>query len=80
MKKHIEEVINKYDQVKCDQMYKKHKHELVNESKKQPDRRFLHSDLALKIIMSCITDELCNLKKNYGLNCMMWLILKNKQY
>ena len=66
--KHIEEklghknlpaITNKYDQV-----YKKHRHELVNKSKKQPNRRFLRSDLALKIIMNCRTDESCNLKKN----------------
>ena len=63
--KHIEEklghknlpvITNKYDQV-----YKKHRHELVNEAKKQPNRRFLRSDLALKIIMNCRTDESCNL-------------------
>ena len=57
--KHIEEelghknlpvITNKYDQV-----YKKHRHELVNKPKKQPNRKFLHSDLALKIIMNCRT-------------------------
>ena len=68
--KHIEEkvghknlpaITNKYDQV-----YKKHRHELVNKPKKQPNRRFLCSDLGLKIIMNCRTDESCNLKKNPG--------------
>ena len=52
--KHIEEklghkylpaITNKYDQV-----HKKYRHELVNEAKKQLNRRFLRSDLALKII------------------------------
>ena len=67
--KHIEETLghknlpvipNKYDQV-----YKKHRHELVNTPKKQSNRDFLHSDLALKIIMNCRTDESCNLKKKF---------------
>ena len=40
-------------------MYKKHKHELVNKPKRQPNRRFLRSDLALKIIMNCSTGESC---------------------
>ena len=67
--KHIEEklghknlpvITNKYDQV-----YKKHRYELVNKPKKQPNRRFLRSDLALKVIMNCRTDESCNLKKKF---------------
>ena len=68
--KHIEEKLgpkslpvipNKYDQV-----YRKHRYELVNKPKKQPNRRFLRSDLALKVIMGCRTDESCNLKINLG--------------
>ena len=47
-------------------MYKKHKYELVNEAKKQLNRRFLCSDLALKIILDCRTDESCNFKRNLG--------------
>ena len=54
--KNLSAITNKYDQV-----YKKRRHELVNEAKKQPNRRFLHSDLALKVIMDCRTDESCNL-------------------
>ena len=82
--KHIEEklghknlpvITNKYDQV-----YKKRRHELVNKPKRQPNKRFLRSDLALKVMMNCRTDESCNLKKNQGLDFMMLLILKNKQY
>ena len=66
--KHIEEklghknlpvITNKYDPV-----YKKHRYELVDKPKKQPNRRFLRSDLALKVIMDCRTDESCNLKRN----------------
>ena len=68
--KHIEEklghknlpvITNKYDQV-----YKKHRYELVDNPKKQPNSRFLRSDLALKVIMGCRTDESCNLKRNLG--------------
>ena len=68
--KHIEEklghknlpvITNKYHQV-----YKKHRYELVDKPKKQPNRRFLRSDLALKVIMDCRTDESCNLKRNLG--------------
>ena len=66
--KHIEEelghknvlaVTNKYDPV-----YKKHRYKLVTDPEKQPNRRFLRSDLALKRIMNCRTDESCNLKRN----------------
>ena len=45
--------------------YKKQRYEL-NESKSQPNRRFIHADLVLKIIMNCRTDESCNLKSNLG--------------
>ena len=38
----------------------------LNESTKQPNRRFIHVDLALKIITDCWTDELCKFKKNRG--------------
>ena len=41
---------------------KKHRSEL-NESTEQPNRRFIHNDLASKVIMNCRTDESCNLKK-----------------
>ena len=70
--KHIEEelghknlpaITNKYDPV-----YKKHRYKLVNDPEKQPNRRFLSSNLALKIIMNWRTDESCNLKRNLGFN------------
>ena len=48
---------NKYDPA-----YIKHRYELVDKSKKQPNRRFLRSGLALKVIMDCRTDESCYLK------------------
>ena len=38
--------------------YKKQRSEL-NESTNQPNRRFIHVDLALKIIMNSRTDESC---------------------
>ena len=44
-------------------MYKKRRNELVNNPKKQSYRRFLHSNLALKIIMDCRTDKSCYLKR-----------------
>ena len=50
---------NKYDPV-----YKKYRYELVDKPKKQPNRRFLHSGLALKVIMDRRTDESFNLKIN----------------
>ena len=68
--KHIEETLghtnmpvitNKYDPV-----YKKRRYELVDQPKKQQNRRFLHSDLALKVIIDRITDESCNFKRNLG--------------
>ena len=68
--KHIEEKLghknlpattNKFDPV-----YIKHRYELENILKKQPNTRFLRSDLALKVIMDCRTDESYNLKRNLG--------------
>ena len=88
--KHIEEklghknlpvITNKYDPV-----YKKHRYELVDKPKKQPNRRFLRSDLALKVIMDCRTDESCNLKRNLGfrlhdvINTKEQTVLKSIKY
>ena len=73
--KHIEEDLghknlpattNKYDPV-----YKKHRYELVNKPKKQPNRRFLGGDLALKVLMDCRADESCNLKRNLGFRLLI---------
>ena len=50
-------ITNKYDKI-----YKKCRYELVNKPIKQSNRRFLHIDLALKI-MDCRTDKSCSLKK-----------------
>ena len=50
--KNLKTITNKYDQ-----MCKKCRNELVNNPKKQSNRRFLHSDLALKIIMDSRTDK-----------------------
>ena len=41
--KNLLAISNKYDQA-----YKKRRYELVNNPKKQPNRRFLRSDIALK--------------------------------
>ena len=51
---------------KYNKIYKKHRCDLVNKPIKQSDRRFLHIDLALKIIMDCRTDKSCSFKKNLG--------------
>ena len=59
--KNLPVVTNKYNKI-----YKKSRYELVDKPIKQPNRRFLRIDLALKIIMDCRTDESCNLKRNLG--------------
>ena len=59
--KNLPAISNKYDKI-----YKKCRYELVNKPIKQSDRRLLHIDLALKIIMDCRTDESCSLKKKLG--------------
>ena len=51
--KNLPALTNKYDKE-----YKKQRSGL-NESTKQPNRRFIHVDLALKVIMDCRTDESC---------------------
>ena len=51
---------------KYNKIYKKRRCELVNKPIKQSNRRFLHIDLALKIIMDCRTDKSCSLKKKLG--------------
>ena len=59
--KNLPVITNKYDKI-----YKKRRCDLVNKPIKQSDRRFLHIDLALKIIMDCRTDKSCSLKKDLG--------------
>ena len=70
--KHIEEQLGHKSLTgitnKDDKIYKKHRHELVDEPIKQPNRRFLRTDLTLKITMDCRADELCSLKRNLGFN------------
>ena len=56
--KNLPAITNKYNKI-----FKKRRHELVNKPIKQSNRRFLHIDLALKIIMDCRTDKSCSLKK-----------------
>ena len=57
--KNLPAIANKYDEI-----YKKHRYELVDEPIKQPNRRFLLIDLALKIIMGCRTDKYGSFKRN----------------
>ena len=59
--KNLPAITNKYDPI-----YKRHRYELGDKSKKQPNRRFLGSDLALKVILDCRTNESCYLKTNLG--------------
>ena len=70
--KHIEEELGHKNLLavtnKFDPDYKKHRYQLVDDPEKQPNRRFLCSDLVLKMIMNCRTDESCNLKKKLGFN------------
>ena len=56
--KNLPVISNKYDKI-----YKKRRCELVDKPIKQADRRFLHIDLALKIIMDCRTDKSSSLRK-----------------
>ena len=58
--------------------YKKQRSEL-NESTKQPNRRFIHVDLALKVIMDCRTDKSSKFKKKLRFTLHDVIILKNKQ-
>ena len=57
--KNLPTITNKYNKI-----YKKRRCESVNKPIKQSDRRFLHIDLALKLIMDCRTDKSWSLKKN----------------
>ena len=50
--KNLPVITNKYDVI-----YKKHRHELEDNPKKEPNRRFLHSELTLIVIMDCTTDK-----------------------
>ena len=54
--KNLPVVTSKYNKI-----YKKGRYELVDKPIKQPNRRFLHINLALKIIMDCRTDKSCSL-------------------
>ena len=55
-------------QTNMTQIKKKHGYELVDQPNKQPKRRFLRNDLALKVIIHCRTNKSCNLKINLGFN------------
>ena len=64
--KNLPALTNKY--VKKYNGYKETKNQRseLNESTNQPNRRFIYTDLALKTIMDCRTNESCNLKSNLG--------------
>ena len=56
--KNLAAITNRFDKI-----YKKRRYELVDKLIKQSNRRFLHIDLALKILMNCRTDKSCSFKK-----------------
>ena len=62
---------------KFDKIYKKCRYELVNKPIQQSDKRFLHTDLALKIIMDCRTDKLSSLKKKLGFK--LYYVINTKE-
>ena len=68
-------ITNKYDPV-----YKKHRCDLVDKPKKQANRRFLCSDLTLKVIIDCRTDESCNVKRNLGFRLHDVINTKEQKY
>ena len=55
--KNLPVISNRYNKI-----YKKRRCELVDKPIKQSNRRFLHNDLALRIIMDCRTDKSFSLK------------------
>ena len=57
--KNLPVITNKYDKI-----YKKNRYELVDKPIKQPNRKFLHINLALKIVMDCRTDKYAVSKKS----------------
>ena len=59
--KNLPVISNKYNKI-----FKKRRFKLTNKPIKQSDRRFLHIDLALKIIMDCRTDKSCSFLKKFG--------------
>ena len=69
--KNLPVISNKYGKI-----YKKRRCELINKPTKQSDRRFLHNDLALKIIMDCRKDKSCSLKKKLGFKLYDVIITK----
>ena len=53
--KNLPVISNRYDKI-----YKKSRYELVNKPTKQSNRKLLHINLSLKIIMDCRTDKSCS--------------------
>ena len=72
--KNLPALTNKYDKEYKKQISK------LNKSTKQSHRRFIHVDLALKVIMDCRTDESCKFKRNLGFTLHDMIKLKNKQF
>ena len=58
--KNLPALTNKYDKENKKQRPK------LNGPTEQPQRRFIHEKLVLKIIIDCRTDESCKFKRNLG--------------
>ena len=64
--------------------YRKHRYELVDEPKQQPNRMFLDEHLAIKIIQDCKTDsckfrKLLRIKSRDGINNKQQTITRSKK-
>ena len=46
--------------------HRKHRSQLVDSSKKQPNRIFIHKKVAIKVIMDCRTTAAHNFKQGFG--------------
>ena len=56
----------------------KHRYELVDEPKKQPNRIFIDKELATKVIMDCRTTAACKFRTRLGFK-QCGVILTKKQ-
>ena len=70
--KHLEEKLDHEKLVvitgKCCLEHRKHRFELVEESKKEPNKICLHEKIALKTIMNCKRTESNNFKRKLRFN------------
>ena len=62
---------------KCNSDCRKHRYQLVDNPKTQPNKIFLHKDLELKVTMDCRTVDPCKFKRKLGLNILE--VISSKQ-